>query len=163
VGVSREQAAVALRAVNVLGSGLASGGQMTVLLAIVPVARKWPAERSIDLHRETLTNRPDRFLRPISAASVACGMLSQAVERKHSRTSIGFQLGGLGAMLTVLLLSERFEFPTNRMLLDLPSPADVPPDYDKIRSKWDRIHALRAASGLTAAVCYALSALTRTA
>jgi len=161
--MSRDDVALGLRAVNVLGSGLAAGGQLTVLLAIVPVARMWPAERSIDLHRETLTHRPDRFLRPVSAASVACGILSQVVERRRSRTSVAWQLAGFGGMLGVLVLSERFEFPTNRMLLDLPSPEAVPDDYPRIRKTWDRIHALRAASGLTAAVCYTLSALTRAA
>jgi hypothetical protein len=159
--MARDEVALGLRAVNVLGAGLAAGGQMTVLLAIVPVAKLWPAERSIDLHRETLTKRPDRFLRPVSAAAVACGLASQLVERGRSRRSLCWQLAGLGGMVSVLLLSEKVEFPINRMLLDLPSPADVPEDYQRIRSRWDRVHAARAASGVTAAVCYTLSALTR--
>jgi hypothetical protein len=161
--ISRDQAARGLRAVNVLGSGMAAGGQVTILLSIVPVAKMWPAERSIDLHRETLTSRPDRFLRPVSIASVVCGVLSQVAEERRSRNSIAWLAGGIGAMVCVNLLSERFEFPVNRMLNELPGPSEVPDNYDQIRKKWDQVHAVRAACGTAAAACFTLSALTRTA
>jgi hypothetical protein len=161
--MSRDQVARGLRAVNVLGSGMAAGGQVTILLSIVPVAKMWPAERSVDLHRETLTHRPDRFLRPASIASVVSGVLSQVAEDRRSRTSIAWMAGGIGAMVGVNFLSEKFEFPVNRMLNELPGPSDVPDNYEQIRKNWDRIHALRAACGTAAAACFALSALTRAA
>jgi uncharacterized membrane protein len=159
--MSRGDVARALRTVNVLGSGMAAGGQVTLLLAVVPVVKMWPPERSVDLHRETLTSRPDRFLRPVSIASVVCGVLSQVAEERRSRSSIAWTAGGIASMLGVNFLSEKFEFPVNRMLNELPGPSEVPENYDEIRKKWDQIHTLRAACGTAAAACFALSALTR--
>jgi Domain of unknown function (DUF1772) len=151
----------ALRLVNVLSASLAAGGQLVVLAAIVPVTNLWAPERSIELHRETLTQRPDRLLRPFTIASVASALLVLLTERKRPAESTAWLLGGLGGCAGVAVISEKFEFPINRMLLDLPSPDQVPEEYAAIRRRWNRGHAARTACGIIAAACFTMSAVTR--
>jgi len=150
-----------LRLVNVLSASLAAGGQLVVLAAIVPVTTLWAPERSIELHRETLTRRPDRLLRPFTIASVASALLLLPAERERPAESTAWLLGGVAGCAGVAVISEKFEFPINRMLLELPSPDQVPEEYAAIRRRWNRGHAARTACGILAAACFTMSAVTR--
>ena len=151
-----------LRFLNVLSAGLEAGGQLSVLLVVVPVKRHWPTELSVRVHQPMLHTLPDRYLRPLGFVTGISALLILGLaaigETELETASIVLTLLGLPAAIGVAVLSEAFNKPTNRIILTW-SSEDIPADYARIRDRWDRIHVMRTASGLIAFVCFAAAAL----
>jgi hypothetical protein len=72
------------------------------------------------------------------------------------RVSAALLAGTIGIVIT----SEGFNVPTNRKV-DRWTPETIPADYERIRDRWDRVHAIRTCCGVFALTSYLLSALVR--
>jgi hypothetical protein len=142
-----------IRFVNILGCAIMAGGQVLVLFGAVPVKRRLPARAAVELHQEMLHDQVDRFLLPAQIVSSICAILLILLRRQSTASARRlYKLGMVGAV-GVAVTSERYNKPTNRVILGW-SLDDIPPNYPQIAERWDRVHALRTLSGVWSLVCY---------
>lgn len=144
--------------INVWSAGIAAGGQLFVLLVIVPVKRQWPQKNSVELHQAMLHDLADRILLPATIISAVTAGLLLLLNRIYGRAVAPLYLVGLLGSAGVAITSERFNKPTNRMILTWSSDA-VPESYPQIRDRWDRVHTVRTVSGMLSFVAYLRGAL----
>lgn len=142
-----------LRFVNLLGAAILAGGQVFVLAVIIPVKRHLPAGQSVRVHQTMLDELPDRYLRPAGAISMVAAALTLLLQPDRSRVGTLFTLLGLLSGAGVVVTSEQFNKPTNRLLRGWST--DSPPEtYPALRDRWDAVHAARTACGLLALAWY---------
>lgn len=147
-----------LRFVNVSTAALMSGGQLLVLMVIVPVKREWTIPLSVRVHQAMLHTLPDRYLLPSGIVSGITAVAILVIHRDLNALIVVLYLAGLLGSVGVAVTSERFNKPMNRIILGW-TEADIPPTYPEMRDRWDRVHAVRTLSGLLALVCYLIAAL----
>jgi hypothetical protein len=150
----------ALRFVNVFLAAIVAGGQLLVLLAIVPVKRQWPQELSLKLHQDMLIVPPDRYLKPSVGAMFATAILILALRRDFTEPSGIFTAVGLASTIGVMITAQFWNFATNRVVRTL-SLEPVPAEYAKLAQRWDTAHAVRTGFGVAAFVCYLIAGLAR--
>jgi Anthrone oxygenase len=150
----------ALRLVNVVAAGMLGGGQLLVLLAIVPMKRRWPLELSLRLHREILIEPPDRYLRPTAFVTLATGILLLVTYRHLGAAETTFTIAGLLATVGMMATAVVANFPINRQVTTL-AALPVPPEYPDLQRRWDAAHRVRTAFGMLAFILFAVAALAR--
>jgi hypothetical protein len=149
-----------LRFVNIVSAGVLGGGQLLVLRVIVPVKREWSTDLSVRVHQAMLHDLPDSYLLPAGAISGVTGALLLLFQRNRTALGTLCYLLGLVGSAGVAVTSERFNKPTNRMILGW-RPEDIPANYPQIRDRWDRVHAVRTASGMLSFLAYLVAGLSR--
>jgi len=148
----------ALRFINVLGAAIMAGGQLFVLMVVIPIKRQWDERRSVELHQASLHTLPDRYLLPAGVISGLAGLLWLVLEFGSDRWATWLTLVGLLGIVGTAVTSQRFNKPTNRTILGWSLDA-IPPGYAEIRDRWDRVHTIRTASGLLALTAFLLAAV----
>ena len=149
-----------LHFVNIVAAAVLAGGQLCVLLVIVPTKRKFATPTSVEVHNAMLGHQIDGYMKPtgIIGALAATSILVLSFENL-SHAAIAFIGVELMAFLGVLITSRFFNVKTNAMMADWSLDA-IPGDYAKIRARWDRVHAIRTCCGclvLAAAVSVLLA------
>jgi hypothetical protein len=150
--------------ISILFAAFLAGGQLLVLMVIVPTKREWPTELSVRIHQAMLHTLPDRYLLPSgvisSLAGIAILVLNWVLGWHLSTAAVVFYFVGLLGSVGVVITSQRFNKPTNVRILGW-QVQDIPADYPSIRDRWDRIHAIRTACGTTELICFIIASLVR--
>lgn len=147
-----------LQFANLFSAALVAGGQVAVLLVIVPVKRVWPGELSVKLHVAMLGHQIDRYLKPsgIVALLSAAGIL--IFVRGWPAVSIALTVVGIMGSLGVVITSRYFNVKTNAMMETWSLDA-IPAEYPSIRHRWDLVHTIRTSCGVLAFSCHALAVI----
>lgn len=149
-----------LQFINLFSAALVAGGQVAVLLVIIPVKRAWPTELSVKLHVAMLGHQIDRYMKPSGIISIVAAALLLVLRHMVPPVSIAFTLVGMVGTLGVIITSRYFNVKTNAMM-DTWSLDDIPADYPSIRDRWDRVHTIRASCGVLAFSAYAIAIILR--
>jgi uncharacterized membrane protein len=147
-----------LRAVNLFCAALIVGALVIMQHSIVPIMRKWPAQLSLQLHRDIIEVNPDVYIRPCGALSLITAILALVVGDHVPRASVVLTLAGVALLVGVAIVSEALNQPINRRIRDLPD-AQPPPDYLQTRERWMNAHLLRTVLGVAGLICYIVGAL----
>jgi Domain of unknown function (DUF1772) len=147
-----------LRFVNIFCGAILAGGQFLVLFGAVPVKKRLPPRAAVELHQEMLHTQVDRFLMPSQMISSVCAILLLAFRRQTSSAARPFYVLGLAGGVGVAVTSERFNKPTNRIILEW-SLDKIPENYRQIADRWDRVHAIRTLCGVGSLACYIVAGL----
>lgn len=147
-----------LHFVNLLAGAIVAGGQVFVLAVIVPVKRGLSDGESVRVHRAMLDALPDRYLLPSHIISTIAAALTLLVQRRRRRLATLFTLLGLLSGMGVVITSEKFNKPTNRLLRGWAGDAPLA-GYPALRDRWDAVHAARTACGVLALVWYIAASL----
>ena len=155
---------ISLRFVNVLSAAIVAGGQLTVLLVIVPVLGTFDTRLSVQVHRAMLGHQIDRFMKPLGITSLLSALVIVALGLLEAiripAASLALTCVGIAGTIGVIVTSRYFNVPTNRVIAEW-SLSDIPEDYDRIRRRWDSVHRARASAGLLAATAYLLAGYAR--
>jgi hypothetical protein len=150
----------ALTFVNVFAAALVAGGQVAVLLVIVPVKRVMPTRASVELHIAMLGHQIDRYMRPSGIVSGLLALVLLAlVPARTPRVVAPLVLGILGTA-GVVITSRFFNVRANRSMQDWSLDA-LPADYPAFRDRWDRVHAIRTCCGVLGFTGYLMGAILR--
>jgi Domain of unknown function (DUF1772) len=140
--------------------GVVAGGQLFVLVAIVPVKNGWPPRLAQQVHRDLLGDAADHFLRPLLGVTFVVAIAALAVHHALDDVTGIANLVALLGCLGVMVVSFRVQFPINHQVAQM--PLDGPEDaYTPLGARWNRGHAIRTTSGtlafvlLVIALCYA--------
>jgi hypothetical protein len=146
--------------VNIFAAALVCGGQVAVLMVIVPVKRRLPTRGSVELHLAMLGHQIDRYMKPSGIVSgvTALTILALLPARPLS-VVLPLLLGFLGTT-GVVITSRFFNVRANRSMEDWSLDA-LPADYPAFRDRWDRVHTIRTCSGALGLAGYLTSALVR--
>ena len=143
---------------GMLAAGIAAGGQILVLLVILPVMRRWPVSLSVKTHQAMLDKLPDRYLPLCTVTSLAAAIALLGLHDHLPATSAGLIIVGSLGTLGVLVISVASTRPASKVIAGC-SPERVPEDYPQMRDRWDRMHTLRTLLGTAALVCYLTAGL----
>ena len=152
--------------VNFLFGGIATGALLFEFLVIVPAMARQPIERSALIHRMLLgeLDLPSRVLPP---AAMISGFSSLAIllVKDHQATAFTVLYAvGFVSMLSLGILTATISFPMNVTISKWPTeslltPEGVPPEYGRIRQRWDRNMVVRSTAGTVAFVCFLLAGI----
>lgn len=145
--------------VTLLGAATVFGGQLFCMLAVLPALSAFPGGTSAAIHQEALSQRPHRYLRPVSIVTlvstvVLLGLLVREDDRPAALTLLGI---GLLFLIVSGAVSSR-EWPINHEI-DGWGSAPVLDRYAVLRAKWDSQHRVRTALSLISLACFVLAAL----
>ena len=148
-----------LRFSNIFSAAIATGTQVMVLFALIPVVRGLSPRVGLQLH-QAIDPRIDRYNPAAVAVSALTGVAILALHRNLSRLSAACYAVGLAGTLGVAVTSLRFNMRINRRLGGWSAEA-VPAEYRQVRERWNRFHALRTACGVLALGCFINAGLSR--
>jgi hypothetical protein len=146
--------------VNVFAAALVAGGQVAVLMVIVPVKRRLPARASVELHLAMLGHQIDRYMRPSGIVSGLTAFAILALLPARPPAVVVPILLGLVGTLGVVITSRYFNVRTNRAMAGWSLEA-LPADYPAIRARWDRVHSIRTCFGALGLAGYLTSVILR--
>jgi len=150
---------ILLHFINLLSAALVAGGQIYVLMVIIPTKREFPDRLSVQMHNAMLGHRTDGYLKPSGIISALSAISILLLSRDLPAVSIVFLLLGLAGTAGVVICSRFFNVKTNAMMATWSLDA-IPANYAEIRQGWDAVHTIRASCGTLAFVGYLLGALT---
>jgi len=142
---------------NVMLAGIAAGGQVLVLAAIVPTRALLPAGDAVLLHRE-MSRRIDRFMPATVGLAALTGVLLLLAANQGGPGSSSLLVVGIVANLCVAGLSIFALMPINRRVAGW-STDRVPVEFNATFGRWGRLHAARTISSVVALAAYLLAAL----
>lgn len=129
--------------VVLIATAIVAGGQLFVLVAILPAMPSWSPDFSAIVHRDAMTDRPHRFLRIFAAISLVTGvvLIVLMVVDDDSWLAITLAAIGFAATLVSSAISSR-EWPINE---EIKSWGDAPKAdrYAELRHLWDTRHVRR--------------------
>jgi len=141
----------AIRFVNVFAAAVVAGGQLVVLLVIVPTKREFEPRVSVLVHNAMLGHQIDRFMKP---SGIVSGLAALALLALHFGNviripplSIAATLIGIVGTAGVVVTSRFFNVRTNRMMSTWSLDA-IPENYPEVRNQWDLVHSVRASCGV---------------
>jgi MFS family permease len=144
-----------LFSVAALLGGVMAGGQLFVLIAIVPVKKTWDDALAVPLHQRILAVTADHLLRPFAGAALTLTIVGIIADHGiKGWTGVGAIVAIVG-ILGVMIVSFRVQFPLNKQILEL-KPGEA---YRPLGERWDRGHLIRTASGTLAFVGMLLAAV----
>lgn len=149
----------ALHFVNLCAAALVAGGQVYVLQVIVPTKRVFAPRTSVEVHNAMLGHQTDRYMKPsgIVSALTAIAILLLGRGELPVLTTLSMLIGFLGTLGVVV--TSRFHNVRTNAMMEKWSLDAIPENYPEVRAGWDRVHTLRATSGVIAFVGYLLGAL----
>ena len=142
-----------------IAAGITAGGQLFVLVAIVPLRRSWPDSIAVPVHQDLLAITADKWLRPMLGAALTLGVAALAVHHDVDGVSGIAMIVALAGCIGVMIMSFRFNFPLNKEVAQLPRE-DSGGRYAPLGSRWDTAHGLRTLSGTVAFVSFVLAVAT---
>ncbi|HXG13237.1 MAG TPA: DUF1772 domain-containing protein [Gemmataceae bacterium] len=151
-----------LRFVNVFAAAVVGGGQLCVLLVIVPTKRQFSTRTSVEVHNAMLGHQIDYYMKPsgITSGLTAIALILLGAFQAYPLPAVSLVFYGLGLLGTagVVITSRYFNVPMNRMMLtwDLDK---IPENYPELRKRWDTVHTIRASCGLWGFACYLIAVL----
>jgi hypothetical protein len=148
-----------LYVVNLLAAAILAGGQVFMLVTVVPARRAWSPGVAVRVHQDALTHRPDRVLRPCALVAIVTAALLLALGRAGPFATALIGAGLLGQLVNAVI-SARFEAPLNREINGWSADA-VPERYPALRDDWDRKHRLRTLASVLALACLVVALLLR--
>lgn len=150
--------------VNLFAAALVAGGQVCVLLVIVPTKRQFPTRMSVEVHNAMLGHQIDYYMKPSGITSlltaiaiVLLGLPAVGWISLPAISIVFYCLGMLGT-LGVVICSRYFNVKTNAMMAKWELDS-IPGNYPEVRRKWDLVHTIRASCGVTAFTGYVLATL----
>jgi hypothetical protein len=150
--------------VNVFAAAIVAGGQVVVLLVIIPTKRRFATRVSVEVHNAMLGHQIDRFMKPAGIVSMATAVAILVLHLLNvltlSRASVAAYLVGIVGTTGVIIMSRFFNVPTNRMMEQWSLDA-IPENYPMIRDRWDLVHTIRDSFGVLALTGYLAAALLR--
>ena len=149
-----------LQFINVTAAAIVAGGQLAVLLVIVPVKREFPTELSVRMHVAMLGHQIDRYMKPSGIVSILSAIALLAVNRNQTLAPVAFTLLGMLGTVGVVILSRYFNVRTNKVMSGWSLDA-IPAEYPQIRDRWDKVHTIRASCGMLGLTGYLIAALLR--
>jgi hypothetical protein len=151
-----------LRFINLFAAALVAGGQVCVLLVIIPTKRRFAVRDSVLVHNAMLGHQIDYYMKPSGITSAVTAviilLLGGLIAGVLPRSAVSFYFVGLVGTGGVVILSRFFNVPTNRMMAEWSLDA-IPDDYPDVRRRWDLVHTVRAGCGVLAFTGYALATL----
>ena len=151
-----------LRFINLLAAAVVAGGQICVLLVIIPTKRRFETCVSVMVHNAMLGHQIDYYMKPCGITSGLTAVLILALVglRYYDLPGVSWVFYGIGMAGTmgVIVCSRFFNVVTNRMMAqwDL---ENIPDNYPEIRRKWDLVHTIRASCGTLAFTGYTIATL----
>jgi len=130
-----------LRFINLMTAALIAGGQVLVLMVVLPVMRRWPPSMAVQTHQMMLFGTPDRYIVPSAIICPLSAVLMLILRHKADLSSL-FDAIGVVAAAGLTVASVGFAEPLSRRVLEL-SGDSVPATYDHIQQRWDNVHAMR--------------------
>src|SRR3954451_947240 len=100
-----------------------AGGQLFVLVTVIPVKRRWPAPFAQKVHHDLLSDPADRFLRPMLTVAFALALIAFAIHHAFDGAGIA-NLVALVGCVGVMVTSFRVNFPVTRAVAELPEGGD---------------------------------------
>jgi apolipoprotein N-acyltransferase len=148
-----------LLVIAAFAAGLVAGGQLFVLIAIVPLRRRWPDAIVIPVHQDLLAITADKWLRPVLGVAFTTGIAALAVHHDVDGVSGVSMIVALVACAGVMVMSFRFNFPLNRRVAEL-ERAESGGAYAELGRRWDVAHGARTAFGTIAFAAFLLAVAT---
>jgi len=147
-----------LRFINLFCAGLIAGGQVFVLLVVLPVMRRWPVAMAVRTHQMMLFGTPDKYIVP---SAIACPLSAIAILLLRQRLNLSslFDIIGVLSAAGLTVASVAFAEPLSRRLLECSSEA-VPGTYVDVQQRWDRVHAIRTVAALLMMMSFIIATLT---
>ena len=147
----------AARFVNLLLAALMVGNEFGGFVAVHPALAT--LDLPVQVAAERAVTRRYKAVMPFLMMATLMSVFP-VLARLPYRTSASYRLTAAGAaafgtMLGVTLLGN---MPINRRILAA-SPAAPPPDWRRLRARWDRLHALRNALNVAGLSCLVAAAL----
>ncbi len=142
---------------NLVSTGVFVGVQLLVLDNVAPAVRRQEQPLSIRLHRELLDHR-QHFRLVMPATSVAITTAAVLLILDVSDKTRLFLAIGLVGMFGITITTFVFNAPMNDRIRSL---SDDDPDYQGLARRWDRVHRLRALSGVLAICGFVVAELVR--
>ena len=146
--------------VNVCAAALVGGGQVCVLMVIVPVKRRWPPRTSAELHLAMLGHQIDRYMKPSGIVSGLTAVAILALLPTRTAAVVAAMVLGMLGTLGVIITSRFFNVRANRSMESWDLDA-IPVDYAAFRARWDRVHFIRTWFGMLGLAGYLLGAMLR--
>ena len=146
--------------VNVFAAALVAGGQVCVLMVIVPVKRLWPVRSSVELHLAMLGHQIDRYMKPSGIVSALTAIAILALVPARTPAVVAPMVAGMLGTLGVIITSRYFNVRANRAMTTWNLDA-LPPDYPAFRDRWDRVHYIRTWCGALGLAGYLAGAILR--
>jgi uncharacterized membrane protein len=143
----------------VFAAAVGAGGQVLVLLGILPARRQFPADTQAAIHRTT-SIAIDRYMPQAVVVSLAMGVVILVLRHDFSSPATILTLVGILTTLGNMIISLRFNFPINRAVYSW-APDAIPPEYPKMQARWDRVHTIRTTCQVIALVSYLAASLMR--
>ena len=143
---------------NLMLAGIAAGGQVLVLAAIVPIRPLLPAGAAVVLHRE-MSRRIDRFMPATVGLAAFTGVLLLLPVGQGDTPNSTLLVFGIAANLCTAVLSIFTLMPINRRVAGWSTDC-VPAEFPLTFARWGRLHAARTISSVVAFAAYLLAALT---
>src|SRR5690242_18649168 len=106
----------ALHFINIFAAAVVAGGQIYVLLVVIPTKRRFPPDLSLQMHNAMLGHLTDRFKKPCGITSAITGIIILLLNQDLTPLSIAFMAVGLAGTLGVIICSRYFNVRTNQML-----------------------------------------------
>ncbi len=146
--------------ITVVGSGIVAGGQVFCLRAVLPALGEFPPETSAKIHQDALSERPHRYLRPVSIVSLfsAVALLVLLVIEDDRAAAIALLGAGVVVLVVSGVMSSR-EWPINHEI-DGWGTAPVLDRYAVLRAKWDQQHRVRTLLSVVALLLLVLATVT---
>ncbi len=148
----------AARFVNLFCQAFFAGSMNWVLLVTMPALKRMSERESVRTHQTQFDDLPDRFLPALGVTSTFAALAVVVFADDLSTASTILYVVGIVAMTIVGGLTLFINVPTNRMIRHWSADA-IPPEYPRIRRRWNRVHATRVGLAALALGCYIAATL----
>ena len=156
-----ETAVEILQFVAITAMALTAGGQIFCTRALVQALPAFATEVSVQVHQESMTWRPDSYLKRIGAVGMIVPFVIVALVLIDGDvdvipmilTLLAGLLGAFQAYVTV-----HFEWPINNEVNSWGS-GPVPDRYPEMRKEWDSKHIVRTVASTLALACLTAAAI----
>jgi uncharacterized membrane protein len=145
------------RFTNLLLSGMLVGNEFGGWVAVHPALSTLPPAAHIAAEQAVV--RRYKAIMPFWMTAVivsAFPVLGRVEDRRG--TSFRLTLAGMSCFVAMLIVTFGGNMPINREVLEL-SPDSPPPNWQQLRTRWDRFHTLRNLLNIAGLSCLILGAL----
>ena len=146
-----------IRFVNVFTAAITCGGLVMVGMAVYPAMKTFQPVITAQMHR-AIDLLPDAYMRPSTVTSTVSAILLLLLRSHLTPASTALTAVGLLGSLGVILDSEFFNVPINRIVHSW-SYDYAPPEYPQMLARWGRFHWVRTTCSLVALSCYLIAAI----
>jgi hypothetical protein len=147
-----------LYAVIIFLAAMVGGGLFSVQAALVPSLRGLPADASVRLH-QIYGPHIDRVLPASNMLSSVLGIIVFAKDPHPSELAPALTLGGIAAMVTVVIISTFGNIPINKEIESWPAGVAAP-EHSALVRRWGRLGIARSTFALASLACYIAAAMT---